>query len=125
MRTPRSKRARASTSPATAGAGAAVVEVGFIPTRAKLIEVAAFLDRVDRHGVAGDFRCVALRAAAALLTDGRGRRARRILEKLSDPTTEPDMVSSGKAALGAWRESLPPPKNGIAAPKNGTTPRKR
>ncbi len=122
MPSPRSKRVRAETSPAAA---AAVVEIGFIPTRAKLIEVAAFLDRVERHGVAGDFRCVALRAAAALLTDGRGRRARRILEKLSDPTTDPDMVSSGKAALGAWRAVPPVPKNGTPPVKNGSTPRKR
>jgi len=71
--------------------------------RAKLIEVAAFLDRVERYAVADDFRCVALREAAALLVDGRAERARRILEKLSDPTTEPEAVSSGKAALGAWR----------------------
>lgn len=122
MRTLRSKRARGGTSPAAA---AAVVEIGFIPTRAKLIEVAAFLDRVERHGVAGDFRCVALRAAAALLTDGRGRRARRILEKLSDPTTEPETISSGKAALGAWRGTPPPPKNGTLPAKNGTASRKR
>jgi hypothetical protein len=93
-------------------AAAAIVEVGFIPVRAKLIEVAAFLDRVDRHGVAGDFRCVALREAAAILVDGRNRRARRILEKFSDPTTEPDTVSTGKAALGAWNGKLPSEKVG-------------
>jgi len=80
-----------------------IVDLGFIPVRAKLIEVAAFLDRVERHGVDGDFRCAALRTAAALLADGRPERARRILEQLSDPTTEPEPVSSGKAALGAWR----------------------
>jgi hypothetical protein len=80
-----------------------VVDYAFIGVRAKLIEVAAFLDRVERHGATDDFRCVALREAAAVLVDGRAERARRILEKLSDPTTEPDQVSSGKAALGAWR----------------------
>ena len=82
----------------------AVVEHGFIPVRAKLIEVAAFLDRVERHAVADDFRCEALRTAAALLIDGKPERARRILEALSDPSTEPEQVSSGKAALGAWRQ---------------------
>lgn len=80
----------------------AVVDPAFIPVRAKLIEVAAFLDRVERHRVADDFRCVALRAAAALLVDGRPERARRILEQLSDPTVAPDAISTGKAALGAW-----------------------
>jgi hypothetical protein len=79
------------------------VDHGFIPMRAKLIEVAAFLDRVERYDAAGDFRCAALREAATLLVDGKPERARRILEKLSDPTTEPETVSSGKAALGAWQ----------------------
>lgn len=83
--------------------GSAVIEHGFVPARAKLLEVAAFLDRVERHGVADDFRCAALREAAALLADGQPDRARRILEKLSDPTTEPEATSSGKAALGAWQ----------------------
>lgn len=87
----------------------AVVDTGFIPVRAKLIEVAAFLDRVERHRVADDFRCAALKAAAAVLVDGRPERARRILEKLSDPTTEPEMVSSGKAALGAWQKPASAP----------------
>jgi hypothetical protein len=71
--------------------------------RARLIEVAAFLDRVERYQGEDDFRCVALREAAALLVDGKPERARRILEKLSDPTTEPETVSSGKAAVGAWQ----------------------
>ena len=86
-----------------ASARRAVVDHGFIPTRAKLIEVAAFLDRVERYETADDFRCAALRDAAKLLVDGRPERARRILEKLSDPTTTPEAVSSGKAALGAWQ----------------------
>jgi hypothetical protein len=85
----------------------ALVDHAFIGVRAKLIEVAAFLDRVERHGAADDFRCAALRQAAQLLVDGKPERARRILESLSDPTTAPDETSTGKAALGAWR---PTPK---------------
>ena len=80
-----------------------MVDLGFVPVRARLIEVAAFLDRVERHGVAADYRCVALREAARLLSDGQPERARRILESLSDPTAEPDAVSTGKAASGAWK----------------------
>jgi hypothetical protein len=102
MSKPRPPSAKA-VSLAPSAAAQAVVDVGFIPMRAKLIEVAAFLDRVERYGVADDFRCAALRDAAALLVDGQPERARRILEKLSDPTTEPEAKSSGKAALGAWR----------------------
>ena len=84
----------------------AIVEHGFVPVRAKLIEVAAFLDRVERYAVADDFRCAALRSAARLLIDGKPERARRILEHLSDPTTRPEAVSSGKAALGAWQPAV-------------------
>jgi hypothetical protein len=87
-----------------------MVDHGFIPIRAKLIEVAAFLDRVERHHTADDFRCVALRAAAELLVDGKPERARRILEKLSDPTVEPEITSTGKAALGAWRPQVAAPE---------------
>ena len=81
----------------------ALVDHAFIGVRARLIDVAAFLDRVERHGAADDFRCVALREAAQLLVDGKPERARRILEKLSDPTTTPDEMSTGKAALGAYQ----------------------
>ncbi len=86
-----------------AAAARAMVDLGFVPVRARLIEVAAFLDRVERHGVDDDYRCVALREAARLLSDGQPERARRILESLSDPTAEPDGVSTGKAASGAWK----------------------
>ncbi len=82
-----------------------VVDLGFVPVRASLIEVAAFLDRVERYGVADDFRCTALREAAKALADGNPARARRILESLSDPTTEPAPKAEGKAASGAYRAS--------------------
>ncbi len=96
-----------SLRPATRSLGSVlpreIVEAGFIPVRAKLIEVAAFLDRVDRYRANDDFRCAALRDAARLLVDGKPERARRILERFSDPTTTAETVSSGKAALGAWQ----------------------
>lgn len=116
MPTPRAKRSSGRFEPACPPR--AIVDQGFIPVRAKLIEVAAFLDRVERYGVTDDFRCAALRAAAALLVDGRAERARRILEKLSDPTVEPDTNSSGKAALGAWQPvPLPTTKKARRRPK--------
>ncbi len=101
---PKTRSARSVKTPPAAPAGRVVVDLGFIPVRAKLIEVAAFLDRVERHAAADDFRCAALRAAAKVLVDGKPERARRILEKLSDPTTAPEVISSGKAALGAWQK---------------------
>lgn len=97
-----------------------IVDHAFIPVRAKLIEVAAFLDRVERYGAADDFRCAALRSAARILVDGRSERARRILESLSDPTTKPDPVSTGKAALGAWQRPAR-----VAATKKSSPKKKR
>lgn len=85
-------------------ATAAIVDPSFIAARAKLIDIAAFLDRVERHGVADDFRCAALREAVAILVDGRPERARRVLEHLSDPTSAPAAAAAGKAAVGAWRK---------------------
>lgn len=101
MTKPRAKRSPVRFRPACPPR--AIVDHGFVPVRAKLIEVAAFLDRVERYAAEDDFRCTALREAAALLVDGKPDRARRILEKLSDPTTTPDTHSTGKAALGAWQ----------------------
>lgn len=92
-----------STSITPADPARDLIDVGFVPVRAKLLEVAAFLDRVERHGVSDDFRCEALREAARLLVDGQPERARRVLEALSDQSLEPDAVSTGKAAFGAWQ----------------------
>lgn len=110
MSKPRAKRSSGRFQPACPPR--AIVDHGFIPIRAKLIELAAFFDRVERYGAEDDFRCVALREAAELLVDGKAERARRILEKLSDPTKDPEAQSSGKAALGAWQ---PPPAPSRAA----------
>lgn len=90
-------------NPSDPSSARAMVDLGFVPARARLVEVAAFLDRVERHGVADDYRCAALREAARLLVDGQPERARRILEALSDPSSEPDAASTGKAAAGAWK----------------------
>jgi len=81
-----------------------VVEQYFMEHRAKLLDVAAFLDRIDRAAAPGgrdDFRVRALRRAIAVLLDGEGDRTRRILELWSDRTTEPIPEAHTQAALGA------------------------
>ena len=83
-----------------------VVDLYFMEHRAKLLDVAAFLDRVDRaEGAARareDFRVRALLDAAHILADGRPQRARRMLDLMSDPTTEPIDRAPGKGAAGAY-----------------------
>ena len=86
-----------------------VVDMYFIDHRAKLIDIAAFLDRLDRAASDGDgedFRVTALRNAIALLDDGAGNRARRVLELLSDHSEHPIESAAGmKGAFGACPES--------------------
>jgi len=79
-----------------------VVDAYFMEHRARILDLAAFLDRVDRAGPgADDFRMQAFRAALAILGDGKPERARRVLELLSDPGTEPIAKAGMKGATGA------------------------
>ena len=81
---------------------AQVVDAYFMEHRARLLDVAAFLDRVDRAGAGDDdFRMRAFREAVALLGDGAPDRARRVLELFSDPTIEPVAAAGMKGATGA------------------------
>lgn len=70
--------------------------------RAKLIDIAAFLDRVDRAEGAADFRLQGFNEALRQLGSGNAQRARNVLLSLSDPTTEPIPAATTKAACGAW-----------------------
>ena len=80
-----------------------LLDLQFIETRQKLLDLAAFLDRIDRAGGEGDFRIEALRAALPVLLEARGDRAKAILEALSDPTTEPVPQATIQGAFGAPR----------------------
>lgn len=83
--------------------GPQVVDLYFLEQRAKLLDLAAFLDRLERAAPpAGtdDVRVRALRRAIALLVDGAGDRTRRILELLSDHTAEPIPAAHSQGALG-------------------------
>jgi hypothetical protein len=80
---------------------AQAVDLYFMEHRARLLDVAAFLDRVDRTPGADDFRMQAFRRALVLLQDGKPERARRVLELLSDPSSEPVAKAGMKGATGA------------------------
>jgi hypothetical protein len=70
--------------------------------RAKLIDVAAFLDRVERAEGDVDFRHAAFTQALQALGAEGAQRARKVLLSLSDPTTDPIPAATTKAACGAW-----------------------
>lgn len=80
-----------------------VADLYFLEHRAKLLDLAAFLDRFDRAtGAESDFRVEALRDALEILSDGKPDRARRVLELLSDSDCEPIESAAGmKGAHGA------------------------
>lgn len=81
----------------------ALVDEYFIENRTRLLELAAFLDRLDRADPAyapQDFRMKALTEALGLLT--RPDRLDRIQMLLSDPTTEPLGALDRKSAIGAY-----------------------
>jgi hypothetical protein len=84
---------------------AKVVEQYFMEHRAKLIDIAAFLDRVDRADAQGkddDFRMIAFRKTLQILNDDEPNRAARVLDLFSDHTTDvPQSAHGMKGASGA------------------------
>jgi hypothetical protein len=80
----------------------------FIENRNRVLEIAAFLDRLDRADPgrdARDFRWRALRDALDVLASGGPDYLTRIQLLLSDPTTEPLTSLDRKSARGAWDRS--------------------
>jgi hypothetical protein len=91
--------------------GRELVDEYFIENRTRLLEIAAFLDRLDRTDdslVDRDFRVRAFREALDILTaapsdgDRSKTRVERIQLLMSDPTTEPLEKLDMKSARGAY-----------------------
>ena len=80
-----------------------MIDAWFLEHRAKVLDLAAFLDRLDRPTgpQSDDFRIEALRNAITLLIDGQGDRTRRIQMMLSDQSSEPIDAAPMQGALGA------------------------
>ena len=81
-----------------------ILDLYFIEARSKLIELAAFLDRVERGPGEADFRWDAMRQALRALEATDADRARQVLLALSDPTLEPIAAAPGKGAVGAYKK---------------------
>lgn len=94
----------AGRSPATVRT---IADLYFLEHRAKLIDLAAFLDRVDRaaDAPAHDFRVEALRHACRILLEDTPNRAARVLDALSDHSVEP--IASAAGMKGAHGAPLP------------------
>jgi hypothetical protein len=89
-----------------------VVDRYFLENRARLLEIAAFFDRVERCADApaarADYRYMALRDAVARLLDSDGDACPAILHELSDPTEAPlESAKNLGGAAGAWKGARP------------------
>jgi len=88
-----------------------LVDEYFIENRNRLLELAAFLDRIDRAGgqaaqeATNDFRMQVFREGVAALSGTGADRLHRIQMLLSDPTTEPLPALDRKGAVGAYDKS--------------------
>ena len=83
-----------------------ILELYFIENRARLLDIASFLDRIDRYAGADDarddYRYRALLQAIELLNAPEGDRTAAIQHVFSDPTSEPLPSAVGLKAFGAW-----------------------
>ncbi len=81
----------------------------FTESRNRLLELAAFLDRLERAAPGGaehDFRVQSLRDCLPLLDDGEPARVRRIQMRLSDTDLELRPTLDRKSATGAPNPEL-------------------
>lgn len=76
----------------------------FMEARSKVIDLAAFLDRVDRAPGRGDFRLDELRKTLRILLEQKAGRAKRVLLALSDPTRQPIPRATIQGACGAYQK---------------------
>ncbi|HLX71204.1 MAG TPA: hypothetical protein VKV04_16385 [Verrucomicrobiae bacterium] len=79
-----------------------VLDLYFMDARSKLIDLAAFIDRIERASGEDDFRMKAFREAVKHLSGSGPERARQVLLSFSDPTSEPVAVAATKGACGAF-----------------------
>ncbi|HJN90858.1 MAG TPA: hypothetical protein QGG93_11050 [Verrucomicrobiota bacterium] len=79
-----------------------MLDLYFLDARARLIDVAAFMDRVDREGSSSDFRYKVFCGALKALESSQPDRAKNVLMAFSDPSDKPTPAATTKAACGAW-----------------------
>ncbi|MBE0541157.1 MAG: hypothetical protein IH623_07210 [Verrucomicrobia bacterium] len=82
-----------------------ILDLYFLDARSRLIDLAAFLDRVERASGPDDFRLKAFRKALQELSGAKKQRAQRVLLAFSDTTAKPITAATTKAACGAWAGS--------------------
>ena len=82
-----------------------ILDLYFLDARHQLIELAAFLDRVERADGKDDFRLKSFRAALAKLEGKKPNKAKAVLLAFSDVTTKPIAKAQSKGACGAYSKT--------------------
>ncbi len=78
-----------------------LLDLQFIDARARLIDLAAFLDRLERHGGEPDIRLSYFKKALPILLEDRSDRAKAVLEKFSDHSAGLSDTAPFQGASGA------------------------
>ena len=90
-------------SPYSRKSASEMLDIYFIENRAKLLDIASFLDRIDRYGGAkADFRYKAFVKAMGLLLETKADRTKALQMVFSDLSVEPVNSAVGLKAVGAW-----------------------
>jgi hypothetical protein len=83
-----------------------IIDEYFIENRTRILELAAFLDRLGRSADAaawtGDFRMQAFSRALEVLAATSTGKMKEVQLVFSDPTADPKPVLDEKSASGAW-----------------------
>ena len=83
-----------------------IIDEYFIENRTRLLELAAFLERLDRSAdgidAVADFRMAAFRRALQVIASNAPDKMDQVQLLFSDPTVEPREQLDTKSASGAW-----------------------
>ena len=83
-----------------------ILEMYFLDNRARLLEIASFLDRIDRYSgpshAKSDFRYRSFVKALKAVMETEGERTKRVQLLFSDPSVEPIDTVDDPKAYGAW-----------------------
>lgn len=81
-----------------------ILDIYFMDARSKLLDIAAYLDRLDRHEGEIDFRQQGFLAALTALLEAKDNRAEAVLLALSDHSKQPADKATIQFAYGAPQE---------------------
>ena len=83
-----------------------MLDLYFVENRAKLLDIASFLDRIDRYQgsaeATGDFRYASFMQALKVVIASNEDRTKAAQMIFSDKSTEPIESAVGLTAVGAW-----------------------